>query len=116
MIDINPWPANIPAGQILVVGTDANADRLGVENATMVSSTPTMSVWKTLAGINHAIYLFGANGGRLNAGESLTLTKLARFTSEDWQTLQALGVNWFSGDSVFNIVTAKASVNIRGAF
>lgn len=36
--------------------------------------------------------------------------------SADWQAMQALGATWFDGDSTFNVVTAKASVNIRGAF
>ena len=38
------------------------------------------------------------------------------YTAADWQAMQARGVTWFDGDSTFNIVTAKASVNIRGAF
>ena len=38
------------------------------------------------------------------------------YTAAGWQAMQARGIAWFDGDSTFNIVMAKASVNIRGAF
>ena len=38
------------------------------------------------------------------------------YNAAGWTAMQALGIDWFSGDSMFNVVTAKASVEIRGAF
>lgn len=49
-------------------------------------------------------------------GTPITMLKLGRYSAADYEAMQALGVNWFDGDSTFNIVTAKASVEIRGAF
>lgn len=52
----------------------------------------------------------------MTAGDHVTWRRIGLYTAADWQAMQALGVNWFDGDSVFNLVTAKASVEIRGAF
>ena len=53
----------------------------------------------------------------MTAGDHVTWRRIGLYTVAEWQAMQALGVDWFDGDSVFNnIVTAKASVEIRGAF
>ena len=49
-------------------------------------------------------------------GTPITLLKVGRYSAADYAAMKSLGVNWFDGDSTFNIVTAKASVEIRGAF
>ena len=49
-------------------------------------------------------------------GTPITILKVGKYSAADYAAMQSLGIKWFDGDSTFNIVTAKASVNIRGAF
>ena len=50
------------------------------------------------------------------SAKSFKLVNWGVYSISDWRAMQALGVTWFDGGSAFNKVTAKASVNIRGAF
>ena len=49
-------------------------------------------------------------------GTPITRLKYGIYSAAGYAAMRALGIMWFDGDSTFNIVTAKASVNIRGAF
>ena len=51
-----------------------------------------------------------------NAGDTAVWKDVVVCTQSDWAAMQARGITWFDGDSTFNVVTAKASVEIRGAF
>ena len=46
------------------------------------------------------------------SAKSFKLVNWGVYSISDWQAMQARGIAWFDGDSTFNIVTAKASVNI----
>lgn len=52
----------------------------------------------------------------MTAGDHVTWRRIGLYAAAEWNAMQALGVDWFDGGSMFNIVTAKASVEIRGAF
>lgn len=87
-----------------------------VENAVLLKKNSNGESWWSIYIVgNHAIFLVGGNSSG-SVGESITLERFAQYTPADHAALQALGVTWFDGDSTFNIVTAKASVEIRGAF
>ena len=104
-------------GDVVVITADANADKISVSYGTLISHTGTMTAYRIGASsAGNAGVCFQGWGGNMQPGEGITITGYGAYTYDDWQAMQARGIRWFDGDSTFNIVTAKASVEIRGAF
>ena len=88
---------------------------------TLVSGDNTVSAGRractfTADGVtSYKLALFAGDGSG-DTSMSVLWRRIIIISDSDWQAMQALGVDWFDGDSAFNIVTAKASVEIRGAF
>ena len=87
-------------GDVAVITADANADRIGVQNGTLISHTGTMAVYRIGASsLGDAGIGFKGFGGNMKSGEGITITGCGVYTAADWQAMQALGIDWFDGDS-----------------
>ena len=110
--------SDIPVGTVVYYKLSADDDiRTVLERATLLKQNSDGERWWSISTVGyHAIYFVGSGTGGSGVGQSITLERFAQYTPQDYAALQARGVTWFDGDSVFNLVTAKASVEIRGAF
>lgn len=86
-------------GDVVVITTDSNADKIYVQNGTLISHTSTMAVYRIGASsLGDAGIWFRDSGMCLQPGEGITITGYGVYTSDDWDAMQALGVTWFDGD------------------
>ena len=87
-------------GDVAVIAADANADKICVQNGTLISQTGTMAVYRIGASsLGDAGIGFKGFGGSMQSGEGITITGCGVYTAADWQAMQARGVAWFDGDS-----------------
>lgn len=70
---------------------------------------------KDITATNTGLPRFSFKSG-MTAGDRVTWRRIGLYTAADWQAMQARGVTWFDGGNAPNVVTAKASAEIRGAF
>ena len=90
-------------GDVAVITADANADKICVQNGTLISHTGTMAAYRIGASsLGDAGIGFQGFGGNFQSGEGTTITGCGVYTSADWQAMQSLNppVVWFSGDAV----------------
>ena len=87
-------------GDVVVITADANADKIWVQNGTLISHTGTMTAYRIGASsLGDAGLYFNFNADGLQSGEGVTITGYGVYTSAEWNAMQSLGIDWFSGDS-----------------
>lgn len=90
IIPIFTIPVTVPGMIIFVQWAETNVQQDGVEG-TLVASGPGWAAYTVNAKLKMGIYY--------PVGVSFTLLHIGFYTAADWQAMQSLRIDWFSGDS-----------------